>query len=104
MAKDLQEAKPMWVHNSDKTTTKGFHPELSSPGRFLFCTHESRYPSDTRYHNQNQKKIQKKIVKNMMLLGACIMCKVKPKGAGFTGMKALQGRAKRGPNLIKACP
>ncbi len=41
-----------------------------------------------------------------MLLGEGIMCRVKPKGAGFTGMmiKALQGRAKRGPESEKACP
>jgi hypothetical protein len=38
------------------------------------------------------KKNQKKIVKNIMLLGEGIMCRVKPKGAGFTGMKAMQGR------------
>ncbi len=42
-------------------------------------------------------------MKHIMLLGAGIVCKVKPKGTGFTGMKAVQGRAKPGPESDKAC-
>jgi hypothetical protein len=89
----------MWVHNSDKTTTnQGLSPsaKLTRQILYLFPMIVDTQQMILGITTKTQKK-SPKIVKNMMLLGACIMCKVKPKGAGFTGMKALQGRAKRGP-------
>jgi hypothetical protein len=100
----LQEAKPQCGSTIlVKPQPKGPYPVLSSPGGFVFCPHDSRYPSDTRYHKQNNK-TKAKIMKHIMLLGAGIVCKVKPKGTGFTGMKAVQGRAKCGPESDKALP
>ncbi len=81
---------------------QGLYPVLSSPGRFLFCPHDSsRYPSDTRYHKQNKKKPKKNSEKHNAIRRRHYVQGKAQGGRLYWNEGHARQRAKRGPESDK---